>query len=125
MKTLLLVAHGSRRMASNDEIRNLTEKLRKKITLQGDTDVRCAFLEQAQPSIPEAIDECIENGSRAIVVLPYFLSAGRHVSVDIPELIKNSQSRYPYVSITLRPHIGASDAMTDLLMSMALGPRQT
>ena len=86
MKSLILVAHGSRRAASNDEIRELTERLAR----QADGAfgrVSCAFLELAEPSIPDGIEQAVRAGAREVIVLPYFLSAGRHVAEDIPGLV--------------------------------------
>ena len=80
---LLLVAHGSRRAASNTEVAQLAEQLQ--FNLQGDfAMVEAAFLELAGPSIPEGIQLCAESGVKNIVVLPYFLNTGRHVAEDIP-----------------------------------------
>ena len=55
MRSLLLVAHGSRREASNQEIRNLTAALAGR-AIGRFGHVGCAFLEIARPSIPEAIE---------------------------------------------------------------------
>ena len=94
MKALLVVAHGSRRQASNDEIRQVTKKIAQKA---GDSfgDVRCAFLELAEPSIPDGIGECVNAGADEVIVLPYFLSAGRHVAEDIPAEIEKKQAEWP------------------------------
>lgn len=115
MRALLVVAHGSRREASNDEVRQLTDHLR---ALAGDefVQVECAFLELAEPSIPDGIDCCIAEGAREVVILPYFLSAGRHVVTDIPEIVSASQTRHPDVSLRIAPYLGrAPNLVTSLL----------
>ena len=116
MKALLLVAHGSRREASNDEIRELTQKLSAK---SGDNfiDVRCAFLELAEPSIPDGIGQCAEQGANEVLVLPYFLSAGRHVAEDIPSEIDKKRGELPDVQIRLLPYFGSLEQVTDLLIT--------
>ena len=59
MKSLLLVAHGSRRQASNEEVRELTARLAEHAgAAYGYVD--CGFLELAEPSIPEGIQRCID-----------------------------------------------------------------
>lgn len=115
---LLLVAHGSRRAASNDEVRELTERLRER---SGDryVCVEAAFLELAQPSIPDGIECCIRQGSREVVVLPYFLSAGRHVVTDIPEEVAGKRAQYPDVPIHIAPYLGQSEALADILLGQA------
>ena len=42
-----------------------------------------AFLGFAEPSIINAIDKCSEIGAENVTVLPYFLSAGVHITRDI------------------------------------------
>ena len=118
MKHLLLVAHGSRREASNDEVRRLTAKLRDKVGARF-KGTECAFLELAEPSIPDALQRCIDHGAEEIVVLPYFLSAGRHVARDIPAEVEAKQKEHPQVRISIKPYFGAADGITDLLAVMA------
>ena len=78
MKTLILIAHGSRIERSNDEIKSLSEAVAAKVRGRFEI-VCCAFLEIAAPSIPEAIESCIQSGADEILLYPYFLTAGRHV----------------------------------------------
>ncbi|MEC9314794.1 MAG: CbiX/SirB N-terminal domain-containing protein, partial [Pseudomonadota bacterium] len=79
MKALLIVAHGSRRQASNQEVIALAEQLRN--SQQTDFDlVEAAFLELADPSIPEGIAQCVSQGANEVIVFPYFLNSGRHVT---------------------------------------------
>ena len=118
MKSLLLVAHGSRRQASNDEVRDLTKRLADK---SGDkfADVRCAFLELAEPSIPDGIAQCVEQGADEVLVLPYFLSAGRHVAEDIPAEIKKKTDELTNVKVTQLPYLGSLDQVVDILVTAA------
>ena len=118
MTALLLVAHGSRRVSSNNEIRILAEKVREQA---GDRfeDVRCAFLELAEPSIPDGIEECIQAGATEVKVLPYFLSAGRHVVEDIPHEVEGKRAEHPEVRIEIVTYLGMAESMPDLLLSMA------
>jgi len=117
MKSLLLVAHGSRREASNDEIRELTGRLR--AVADSFDHLACAFLELAEPSIPDGLRQAISKGANVVVVLPYFLSAGRHVTRDIPAEIALVQKEYPSVDIHLAPYLGAAEGVVGLLMEQA------
>jgi sirohydrochlorin ferrochelatase len=83
MKALVLVAHGSRRQASNEEVIALSGVIARE--MKDDYPiVEAGFLELAEPSIPEALDRCVRQGATDICIVPYFLSAGRHVHEDIP-----------------------------------------
>lgn len=117
MKALVVVAHGSRRAESNDEVRALTAHLREKAGTRFGM-VECAFLELAEPSIPDGIDCAVRNGAEEVVILPYFLSAGRHVAKDIPEQIRAKQAQNPNVVIRLVPHLGAADGIADTMLGL-------
>lgn len=114
---LLLVAHGSRREASNEEVRRLAGLLRDQAG-ERYTQVDCAFLELAEPSIPDGIECAIRSGAEKVVVLPYFLSAGRHVATDIPGEVAGKQAEHPEVEICIAPYLGAAEAIPGLLLKM-------
>lgn len=115
---LLIVAHGSRRSASNQEIQQLAVRLQSCQTAFG--TVGCGFLELAEPSIPDALCEMINQGAKFIVVMPYFLSAGRHVSEDIPAMIAPVKTRYPEIKIVLADYLGSAEGISDLMLGLAM-----
>ena len=117
MRALVVVAHGSRRASSNDEVRTLTDNLRPQAK---DFDhVACAFLELAEPSIPEGITAAIAAGADEVVVLPYFLSAGRHVVEDIPGFVEQTQQQNPNVNIRIAPYLGTASELPLTLLNLA------
>ena len=119
-KHLLLIAHGSRRQASNDEVRQLGER----VAAQRGPDidaVEVAFLELAEPSIPEGLARCVAGGATEIVVFPYFLAAGTHVVSDIPEAVDAFRTEHPQVRVRLTSHLGASDALPGAILAVAHG----
>lgn len=118
MNALLLVAHGSRRKQSNDEVVVLADKLKKNCAEQYGI-IHAAFLELAETLIPDGIKQCVDDGANEIIVLPYFLNSGRHVVEDIPEIVNQTKQYYPDVEIKIAPHLGASELMMDLLISSA------
>ena len=120
MQALVVAAHGSRREASNMEVRLLVQCLSESAPGAFEL-IEAGFLELASPSIPEAITSCIEAGADRIVVVPYFLASGRHVSEDIPRIVEAMSARHPQVMIHAADHIGASQAMPRLILEAA-GP---
>lgn len=119
MKSLILVAHGSRREASNQEVRRLVELLARTAG-HGFGRVSCAFLELTSPTLPEAMQQAVGAGARELVLLPYFLAAGRHVAHDIPALVERQQQIYPELNIRVAPYLGAAMAeVSQLLLGLA------
>ena len=106
MKHLILVAHGSRRVESNNEIRHLVKKM---THFENNFDfIGESFLELAEPSIPDGIEQSIKSGAKDIIIMPYFLSAGRHVVKDVPKDVKKIADKYPNISIKIAPYLGKS-----------------
>jgi sirohydrochlorin ferrochelatase len=117
MKALLIVAHGSRRESSNDEVRALGHSVAAHPDSRYDR-VACAFLEIAEPSIPAGLTGLIEEGASDITVVPYFLSAGRHVIEDIPAEV--AKAAVPAgVAVRIAPYLGQSSAMAGLLLTQS------
>lgn len=117
-KALIIVAHGSRKESSNAEVTLLGEKVK---VLLGEHYflVKTAFLEFTEPSLQACISACIDEEAKQIVILPYFLAPGNHVTRDIPEVVEMMKQHYPDVTIELREHIGSSDRMVQLLGDMS------
>ena len=104
-------------MASNDEVRKVAHYFN--LQKHPFDKVMVAFLELDDPSIPQGLINAIKQGATEIVVLPYFLSAGRHVSEDIPAEVAVVQKDYPNVIIKIAPYLGASDRMPEILLAQA------
>lgn len=119
MKTLLLVAHGSRKVSSNAAIESLTEKLRQRLMGTDFSAITHAFLELTAPSIPQGIASLVGLGATQVVVMPYFLAPGTHVVDDVPELINEAQSQYPEVRFTIMPYLGETEGIIDLILLSA------
>lgn len=115
---LLIVAHGSRRQASNDEVRALGERVRAMRDPHID-QVEVAFLELAEPSIPDGLALCAAGGAREIIVFPYFLAAGTHVASDIPEALAVFREHHPDIRVRLASHLGASLSLAKTILDVA------
>lgn len=114
---LLLVAHGSNRGNSNEEIETLARKLS---YLGAEYEgVDYAFLELAEPNVVDALENLIAKGAESILILPYFLAAGKHVVKDMPAEIAKVKEAYPNIEIKLAPHLGAAEDIPRLLLRVA------
>ena len=64
MKALIILAHGSRKQESNQEIENLTNDVRALVKRKFDI-VDYAFLEIAKPSLTNSIEKVVSKNSVA------------------------------------------------------------
>jgi sirohydrochlorin ferrochelatase len=117
MKSIVLIAHGSRLQSSNGEAKQLVDKLAEKLDKRYPI-IEIAFLELTRPSITEAIESCIQQGANEVCLMPYFLCAGHHVMRDIPNEIKPLQKKYPQIPFHMTAHVGSSDLITNLLCEL-------
>lgn len=120
MQALLLIAHGSRREASNQEVRDLATRL----TEVAGTDFDCvvpAFLELAEPDILTGVSQCVAAGATIVTAVPYFLAAGRHVATDIPAELDKARDHYPHLQIQQSDYLGKHESIPELLVTLALG----
>ncbi len=124
MKALLLIAHGSRSASANAEIRALAAQLQLRGaggfgsgsgSGSGFERVEHAFLEMAEPTIVQGGAKLVADGAGEIVVLPYFLAAGRHVAEDIPAEVALIEAQHPEVKIIMAAHLGAAAGIQPLI----------
>ena len=120
MKALLIVAHGSRKAAANEEIRTLTEKI---AAIGGGRfdRVRCAFLQLTEPLIPQVIVELVAAGAEEIVVFPFFIAAGSHVHADIPAVVADARDAHPDVAFRIAPHLGGCVGIDRFILDAVVG----
>ncbi len=95
---LLIVCHGSPRLAANDGFVALVGRIADRL---GVPNVLPAFFSLVRPDIPDQVAELDSRGVRRIVLMPYFLFAGQHVSVDIPNILHECRERHPNVQIEM------------------------
>ncbi|QDZ20497.1 cobalamin biosynthesis protein CbiX [Chloropicon primus] len=100
---VVLVDHGSKKEESNAMLEEFAELYRE---TSGRALVEVAHMEIAEPSIPTALEKCVEKGAKEIVVAPYFLSPGRHIQKDIPRIVEEAAKNFPGVSIEIAKPIG-------------------
>ena len=110
---VLLIAHGSRLKSANDDLVKLAEMVRTRALWP---QVEIAYLELAEPSILQAAAACVENGAKRVLMLPYFLSHGAHVSDDLDRLRSKLARDYPNVSFVLCSPLGLHPLLIDIVM---------
>ncbi|WP_428024449.1 sirohydrochlorin chelatase [Arcobacter sp.] len=114
MKALILIAHGSKKEKSNQEFRDLVEKV---IDLNSHKykKIEPAFLEFVEPSIEEIVEKLVSQNINSITFYPYFLNSGKHVSTDIPNIVNSLKNRYKDVEFKIVPHFGLSDKIASII----------
>ncbi len=114
MNGLLVVAHGSRKKPSNEEVLALARQIGKLAAGVYDR-VACGFVQFAEPTVESQIEMLVSEGVENIVLFPYFLGSGSHVSNDIPQLVQQTHIRHPDVRLRVTPHLGKLNGLAQLI----------
>ncbi len=115
MENIILIGHGSPKKDANniDVIGKLLHNV-----IHSDCNkgcVRAAYLQFGEPDIPEGIRQCVQDGAKRIIIHPYFLSSGMHVTKDIPEMIKDAKDKYPEVEFVYTEPLGIHDKLIQIV----------
>lgn len=116
-RMLLIIAHGSRREVSSDEVRALAVRLRTEPGA-GFDDVVAAVLEVATFDsgrarvLPAA--RCARG--RGVSASP---GGRRHVADDIPAAVAAFHHQYPGMAVTVTAHLGFSDLLPCAILRVA------
>jgi sirohydrochlorin ferrochelatase len=113
---LLLIAHGSREENANADLYHLVEQLGK---LTPYAIVEAAFLELVQPDIDQGAEQCVARGAERVVLIPYFLSAGIHVTRDLTQACRRLSARYPQVAFRLAEPLGRHPLLLQVVLERA------
>jgi precorrin-8X/cobalt-precorrin-8 methylmutase len=114
---IIILAHGSRGERGMVEVletlRSLAEGV--KLLIPTEVEVIGAALQFNQPTLEEAVETLAGHGAQRIIVMPYFLFSGRHITEDIPKLIEKLEHRYPEIQFTVASTLGADELFTGLV----------
>ncbi len=111
-RAIVIVDHGSRAARANEMLEALGDLLRARTTDR----VYAAHMELAEPTLAQAFDRAVADGSDFIFVFPYFLSPGRHSREDIPRLCAEAGARHPNLRWHCSAPVGLDPMMADLIL---------
>lgn len=77
------------------------------------------FLNHSQPRFAEAVAAVVHQGVERIVVVPYFLVAGKFVREDLRREIESVRSRFPHVEFCIAGPIGYHSALAEAVLELA------
>jgi len=112
-EAFVLLGHGSRRPEANQEILDIAEQVKARA---GDGIYRASFFQFGEPGLVETIQQLARAGVEKITVVPLLLVTGNHIKVDLPEILKEQQRRYPGIKFMLAPHLGPDPRIADIVI---------
>jgi precorrin-8X/cobalt-precorrin-8 methylmutase len=115
MENIILIGHGSPKADANN-IDTVGKLLHRKMHGACCNDcVKVAYLQFVKPEIMETISACVAGGADRIIIHPFFLSAGMHVTKDIPGIIDEAGKRFPGVEFIYTEPLGIHDNLVSVV----------
>lgn len=110
---IVIIGHGSRLKSANEAVRKAVRGIK--------TRSRCkvvepAYLQLCKPNLSEAVWKIAKAGCHKIIVVPYFLFMGNHVTVDIPAAIQQEARTHKNIKFVYAKNIGQDPRILDALM---------
>lgn len=115
-ESILLLGHGSPKKDANN-LERVGKMLHGMMHAGCAEDcVKIAYLQFAEPGIMDAIKGCVKQGAKRVILHPFFLSAGMHVTKDIPGMIEEVRGLYPDVKFIYTEPLGVHEKLAHIVM---------
>lgn len=107
----LLVGHGTRNPVGQQQFLTVYQQFAQLIAPKA---TACAFLELAEPTIVQAVEQLAAQGVKRFVTVPLLLFAAGHALQDIPEAVAEAAGRYNLQSEGQTAPLELSPAIVEL-----------
>ena len=112
---VIILSHGSRLQKANASLNKIVRAIRQKTGL--DTIVP-AYLQFCHPDLERSVKDLVAKGIGTVVIIPFFLFNGNHVTRDIPHIIKIEKEKYPQVNFVYTKNLGEDTRIPDIVSDM-------
>lgn len=110
---IIILGHGSNLKKANLLVRRVAAEIKNR---SGLSIVEPAYLQLCKPSLQEAINKLVQKGCRKVIIVPFFLFIGNHVSRDIPDVIEQEAKIHREVDFVYTKNLGHDQRINDIVM---------
>lgn len=109
---IIILSHGSKLKRANASLNETVRAIRQKTGLAA---IVPAYLQFCQPDLEKSIKGFIAKGFQRIIIIPFFLFNGNHVTRDIPNIIEKEKEKYPKVNFIYTKNLGEDTRISDIM----------
>ncbi len=110
---VIILGHGSKVKKANATIRKVIKEIRGKGAPE---IIEPSYLQMHNPNLHASVKKVIEKGCKKIVIVPFFLFMGNHVSRDIPREIERERRLYKDIEFVYAKNIGRDPRISDIVL---------
>lgn len=118
---LILIGHGSKLPHNQETLEKLADNIRRRSRFDR---VEIAFMVRNKPTIPETVENVVEDGFTKIMFVPIFLAHGLHTKFEIPEILKTKQEELGLkgkkIEIIYGEPLGSDERIAEIVEDKAL-----
>jgi sirohydrochlorin ferrochelatase len=112
---VIILGHGSKSEGADKAVQRVAAEVKKR---GGYEIVEQAFLQYTSPGLMDTIEACARQKVGRIVIVPFFMQPGAHVTRDIPALIEQARKKHPGVEILMTDFVGSHPLMAEIVMDL-------
>ncbi len=116
MTGVIIFAHGSSVSSANEAVNAVARQAARD---GGFSLFETAFLDQATPTLREAVASLVDRGAERILVIPYFLTLGIHLQRDLPAIVEGISRLHRGLQIVVTPPLDGHPALSGILVERA------
>lgn len=109
---VIILGHGSRSKGAAGAIVKIASEVKKGGRYE---IVEHAFLQYASPTIEDALRRCLRKKADRIVIVPFFMQPGVHVTKDLPAFVVKAKKQHPEIDIRVTDYVGTHPLMTKIV----------
>lgn len=112
LQGILYVSHGSRISETTTEAIACINKVKRLVDAPFQ---EICFLELAEPTISQGMENLIKVGATKVAIVPVLLLSAGHYYQDIPEEVERVKVKYPNITFTYGEPLGVQNRFTTIL----------
>jgi precorrin-8X/cobalt-precorrin-8 methylmutase len=114
---IIVLVHGSRGSRGRVEVEMALDRIVEGLKPYVASEVRVigAALQFNQPTLEEAVESLAGSGVERIIIVPYFLFSGRHLTEHVPQMLADLQHSHTGVQFLVADNLGLDDYFIGLL----------
>ena len=113
---IIIVVHGNTN-ADTDGTAYIADQLHGMLHTDCNKDcVRVAYLQFMKPELKTTLENAADEGIDKIVIHPFFLSKGFHVTKNIPQIIENFKNAYPDIKVICSAPLGVHEKLAEVIL---------
>jgi sirohydrochlorin ferrochelatase len=116
MTALVVFAHGSPVESANQAVRQFCEAVAKRSRY---SPVLPAFLDGGAPDLPSAVASAVQAGAGRVIIVPYFLTLGLHLTRDLPRIAADIARIHQGVRVEVTSPLDGHPALIDAVLDRA------